>query len=82
MKESHPIEVAEYVMALDLKTEPDFSWWVPYTLKKRYLIIASINYRGTKQDHKFGIKIAKDIKEDLKLEQDNGNTLLQDAYKK
>ena len=32
------------------------------TLKKRVLIIASINYRVTKQDHKFGIKIPKDIK--------------------
>ena len=35
LKESHLIEVAEYVTALDLETEPAFSWWVPYTLKKR-----------------------------------------------
>ena len=29
LKESHPIEVAEYVTALHLETEPAFSWWVP-----------------------------------------------------
>ena len=43
LKELHPIEVAEYVTALDLETEPSFSWWVPYTLKKRDRIIVSIN---------------------------------------
>ena len=82
LKESQPIEVAEYVTALDLETETAFLWWVQYTLKKRDRIIASINYRITKQDHKFGIKISKEIKEALKLDQDNGNTLCQDAYKK
>ena len=53
-----------------------------YTLKKRDRIIASINYRFTKKDHKFGINIPKDMKEALRLDQDNGNTLWQDAYKK
>ena len=55
---------------------------MPYTLKKRDRIIALITYRVTKQDHKFGIKIPKDIKEALKLYQDNGNTLWQNYYKK
>ena len=75
VKESHPMEVAEYVTAPNLETEPVFTWWVPYNLKKRDYIIASVNYRVTKQDHKFGIKIPKDIKEALKLDQYNGNTL-------
>ena len=82
MKESHPIELAEYVTALHLETEPNFAWWVPYTLKKRYRIIALINHRVIKSDHKFGIKIPRNVKEALKLDQDNGNTLWQDAYKK
>ena len=65
-----------------METEPAFSWWVPYTLKKRDRIIASINHRVIKSDQKFGIKIPRNIKEALKLDQENGNTLLQDAYKK
>ena len=28
LKESTPIEVAEYVTPLGLANEPDFSWWV------------------------------------------------------
>ena len=82
LKESHPIEVAEYVTALDLETEPAFLWWVPYTLKKRDQIIASINHRIIKQDHKFGIKIPRDMKDAIRIDLENGNTLWQDAYKK
>ena len=35
IKESNPIEVAEYVTARDIQEEPSFAWWVPYTLRKR-----------------------------------------------
>ena len=65
-----------------METEPAFSCWLPYTLKKSDRIIASINHRVIKSDHKFGIKIPRNIKEALKLDQENGNTILQDAYKK
>ena len=34
MKESHPIEVAEYARARGIDKEPAFEWWVPHTLKK------------------------------------------------
>ena len=55
---------------------------MPYTLKKRDRIIASINHRVIKSDHKFGIKIPRNIKEALKLDQENGNSLWKDTYKK
>ena len=44
LKESNPIEVAEYVPALELQDEPAFAWWVPYTLKKRDRVIACLLY--------------------------------------
>jgi hypothetical protein len=40
LKESKPVEVADYVVANILASEPAFKWWVPYTLKKRERIIA------------------------------------------
>ena len=43
LKESNPVEVAEYVTALNIADEPAFAWWVPYTLKKRDRIIAAVN---------------------------------------
>lgn len=39
IKESHPIEVAEYTVANKLETQPAFAWWVHYTLKKRSRIV-------------------------------------------
>ena len=40
---SNPIEVAEYATTIGLANEPDFLWWVPYTLKKRDHIISLVN---------------------------------------
>ena len=32
MKESHPVEMAEFAKAKGIQGEPAFCWWVPYTL--------------------------------------------------
>jgi hypothetical protein len=42
IKESNPVEIAEYAVAHELSDEPAFSWWVPYTLKKRGAIISAV----------------------------------------
>ena len=39
MKESSPIEVAEYDVANHIVEEPAFKWWVPHTIHKRNRII-------------------------------------------
>jgi hypothetical protein len=48
LKESNPIQVADYVVAHKLPAEPAFSWWVPYVLRKRDRIIkqAMTRYNG------------------------------------
>ena len=40
MKESYPVKVAEYAVAKIISNKPDFSWWVPYTIKNRNVIIS------------------------------------------
>ena len=35
LKESYPVQTAEYVVVAKIAMEPAFAWWVPYTLKKR-----------------------------------------------
>ena len=42
LKESYPIQVAEYAMAQGIDHEPAFGWWVPYILKKRDRILAAV----------------------------------------
>ena len=34
LKESNPVELAEYAAANQLLDEPAFKWWAPYTIKK------------------------------------------------
>ena len=42
LKESHPMQTAEFAVALGINHEPAFNWWVEHVLKKRDKIIASI----------------------------------------
>jgi hypothetical protein len=42
LKESHPIEVAEYANIIGIDHEPAFNWWVPHILKKKTDHIISI----------------------------------------
>ena len=73
IKESYPVEVAEYVTAHDLVSEPAFAWWVPYTLKKRDQIIMAVNARVKKKTHKFGIELPRSVEHAYELDRKNGN---------
>ena len=72
LKESNPVEIAEYVTALGLDNEPAFKWWVPYTLKKRDTIIAAINTRALKKTHKFRIQVPTNVAEAITIDNENG----------
>ena len=79
MKESHPVETAEFAVARGIDSEPAFAWWVPYTLRKRDVILAAVKSRIRKTTHKFGIEIPQSVEHAKQLDQQNGNTLWQDA---
>eukprot|EP00980_Cylindrotheca_fusiformis_P000893 scaffold235_cov88-Cylindrotheca_fusiformis.AAC.1 len=57
MKESHPVETAEFARARGIDKEPAFAWWVPYTLRKRDIILSKIKSRIRKTNRKYGIEI-------------------------
>jgi hypothetical protein len=85
LKESHPIETAEYAVTKGIDLEPAFNWWVPHVLKKHDRIISLVCKRTTrypKRTHKFGIEVPKTVKEALALDLKNGNTLWADAIAK
>jgi hypothetical protein len=42
VKESSPVQLAEYAMANGLAEEPAFAWWVPFTLRKRNRILKAM----------------------------------------
>ena len=81
IKESNPIEVAEYVTSCDIQDEPAFAWWVPYTMRKRDRIIASVNSCVRKSSQKYRLETPTLIKHAEEIDHKNKNTFWQDAIK-
>jgi hypothetical protein len=73
LKESNPVEVAEYVKARGIDKEPAFAWWVPYTLRKRDVIIAAVKARARKTTHKYGLEIPQNVNHAHSIDKKNGN---------
>ena len=82
LEESYPLQVAEFAVARELDKMPAFAWWVPYTLKKRDAIIASVRQRIVKTTHKDGIEIPTSWKHAQEIDAKNGNHLWRDALAK
>ena len=82
LQESNPVEVAEFAVSHGIEEEPYFSWWVPFTLKKRDRIISVVNSRYHKRTHRFGIEIPKYARDAKIIDDTNGNTYWQDAIAK
>jgi hypothetical protein len=82
MKESNPVEVAEYAVARGIDDKPVFACWVEWTLKRKDRIVAAVNNRSLKRTHKFGIAIPRNVEEAGRLDKQNGNTLWATAIDK
>ncbi|KAL7474135.1 LOW QUALITY PROTEIN: hypothetical protein ACHAW6_000128 [Cyclotella cf. meneghiniana] len=81
LKESHPLQVAEFALAVGIASEPAFNWWVTWVFKKRDHIISLFNTRYHKQTHKFGIEIPKTVEEAYTIGKATGTTFWRDAIK-
>ena len=82
VKESNPVELAEYAVANKIQEEPAFKWWVSFVLNKRNRIINKVKKKYWRTTHKFGIRLPKTIDEALRLDAENGNHMWEDAIKK
>ena len=59
MKNSYPIELAEYAVQANIIDEPAFKWWVKDVLKKRSRIVSKVKSKYWNRTHKYGIRIPK-----------------------
>ena len=55
VKDSNPIEVAEFAIANQLDQEPTFAWWVRDALRHKKRIISKAKSHHWKTTHKWGI---------------------------
>jgi hypothetical protein len=82
VKESHPCEAAEFAKSRGIADEPAFAWWVPYTLRKRDIILAKLKARIQKTTHKYGIEVPTSMEHAFAIDKKSGNTLWRDALAK
>ena len=85
LKESHPLQVAEFAFAAQIADEPAFNWWVSWVLKKRDRIISLVKRRSAryhKCTHKYGIEIPKTVEEAYAIDKATGTTFWRDAIEK
>ena len=82
IKESHPIEVAEYAVNNKIMEEPAFNWWVKAVLKKRDRIIMKVKSAYHRRTHKYGVRVPKTVQEAYKLDEENGDHQWRDAIEK
>ena len=82
VKESNPVELAEYALSNKIQEEPAFKWWVPTVLRKRKRIINKVKKKYWRTTHKFGIRLPKMVEEALRIDAANGNHFWEDAIKK
>ena len=75
IKDSYPINLAEYAHQTRIAKEPAFAWWVPHVLKKKHLIISKVKSKYWTRTHKFGIKVPKTVQEAISLDRANVGTL-------
>ena len=82
LKESIPLEVAEFAQALCIADEPAFCWWVPFVMPKQEYIISAVKSRVRKTTHKYGIEITKSQEEAFRFDKNNSISLWSDSLLK
>ena len=82
VKESYPVQLAEFSVEARLDQEAAVAWWVPRVLKKRTAIIAKIKTKYWVRTHKYGIKIPRNTAEAKAFDAKNGNMLWWDSITK
>ena len=77
VKEASLNELAEYAVANLIYDEPEFAWWVPYTLKKKNRIISKVKTKYWRTTHKYGLRLPKNVTEAMQIDHENGKKLLE-----
>ena len=61
LKDSYPVQVADYVVLNNLTQEPAFRWLVPFVLKKRERILKKVKSKYWSTSHKYGLELPKRV---------------------
>ncbi len=72
IKDSYPVQLAEYAIANGIDHEPAFKWWVKKTLRRKERMISKVKSKYWKNTHKFGIQTPKSVSEAYGIDRETG----------
>jgi hypothetical protein len=81
LKESYPVELAQYAIERGIQDEPAIAWWLPHVVKKQKRILRKVKSKYWARTHKYGIRDPKSIEEAIEIDKENGNSLWMDAIR-
>jgi hypothetical protein len=81
LKDTYPVELADYAIDNRIQDEPAFAWWVPYVTKKRIAIISNIGSKYWQRTHKYGIRVPRSINEAKDIDLANGDSRWMDGVR-
>jgi hypothetical protein len=82
IKDTNPVEVAEYAIANKIDHEPAFAWWIKTVMRKTERIISKLQKKYWRTEYKFGVRIPKTVNEALQIDKATGTTHWENALKK
>ena len=82
VKDSNPVDVAEYAVQNKIDHEPAFDWWCREILKKKQRLVKAVKRRYSKAGYKFGVRVPVDVREAMSIDKDEDNKLWYTAIKK
>ncbi|KAI2494625.1 Reverse transcriptase (RNA-dependent DNA polymerase) [Fragilaria crotonensis] len=82
LKDSYPVQVADYAVVNNLTQEPAFRWWVPFVLKKRERILRKVKSKYWSTSHKYGLELPKSVAQALEINKRTGTDFWKKAIEK
>jgi hypothetical protein len=84
MKETYPLQTANYARGNDIQDEPAFAWWVPTALRIGRRMVAKIakSAKYWNRTHKYGIEVPKNVADALRIDSETGTDFWRKAIDK
>jgi hypothetical protein len=82
VKNSYPVQLAEYAIEYKLDKKRAFSWWIKTTIKHWKAFIKATKKRFAKRSHKFGIQVPQTVEEALRIDKETNTTFWRNAIHK
>ena len=82
LKESVPIQLAEYAKAKSIIDEPAFSWWAPFVLDQRKRFVSAVQTRYQRKHQKYGVELPKTVAQALAIDKETETEHWRNAIKK